>query len=82
MMLWNIAKSARPGSFVAVDDNHNLMCTCVPWSGAGGIRKVMLNSLYWGHRSKSYAFKIMSFMDFVHSLTFLKLTEEVKTKGI
>jgi len=81
MMLWNIAKSARPGSFVAVDDNHNLMCICVPWSGAGGIRKTMLNSLYWGHRPKSYAFKVMSFTDFVHSLTFLKLTKEVKNKG-
>jgi len=33
-------------------------------------------------QTRSHAFKIMSFMDFVHSLTFLKLTKEVKTKGM
>lgn len=81
MILWNTAKSARWDSFVVADENHNLMCICITWSGAGRIKKVMLNSLCWGHRPKSYEFKDMSFMDFDHSLTFLKLTKEVKTKG-
>lgn len=33
-------------------------------------------------QTKSYAFTLMSYMDFVHSPTFLKLTEKVKTKGM
>lgn len=42
----------------------------------GGDKKGNVKFTVLRPQTKSYAFKIMSYMDFVHSLTFLKLTRK------